>query len=171
MSNTIQPSSFYINNSTYDNSSDNQMESVKSRSQDHETLRELREGGEKGLPSSMMKLYELSSLSGEQAQQAQHILASLEPKPINLDMSSKSMLQAVQTLNQTCNTANQTGETKAAHLALTRTFGSDISKTPLTDLILNNTHKDLSSSTNRLDSDNTFQSQSQYYRDMLTKNK
>lgn len=147
------------------------MESVKSSSQDHEVLRELREGGEKGLPSSMTKLYELSSLPGEQAQQAQHILTSLEPKPISLDVSSKSILQAVKALDKTCNTASQTTETKAARLALTRTFGSDVSAAPLTELILTSSHKDFSSSSNELDSNNTFQSQSQYYRDILTKNK
>ncbi|WP_299492339.1 hypothetical protein [uncultured Shewanella sp.] len=165
MSSTIQPSSSYINNSIYDNSSDNQMESVKSTSQDHETLRELREGGEKGLPSSMTKLYELSSLTGEQAQQAQHILASLEPKPINLDVSSKSMLQAVQTLDQTCNTASQTAEKKAASLAVTRTFGSDISTAPFTDLLLNNSHREFS--TGPSNNNNTYQSQSQLFRERL----
>ncbi|WP_298768368.1 hypothetical protein [uncultured Shewanella sp.] len=171
MSTTIQPSSSYINSSIHDNSSDNQMESVKSTSQDHDTLRELRESSEKGFPSSMTKLYQLSLGSGEQAQQAEQILASLEPKPINLDVSSKSILQAVQTLDKTCNTTSQTNETKAARLALTRTFGSDVSTVPLTDLILTNSHKDFSSSSNELDSNNTFQSQSQYYRDILTKNK
>lgn len=141
----IQASTVYTNTQSINNTDDDVITTTKSRSQNPDELRQLKETAEEGKPSSITKLYRLSTETGIQADEAKIILANLQLEPIHLATSSEKILESIKTLHQTCE-RKPTDQASASLQALEQTFGPDfLSMSQLKESILMNTHKDTSS--------------------------